>query len=116
MVTVGKGRAAKSAAATGNELGVFTDAGTVHKVSKPLTLRGFYKAEPLEKLQITVTSPTGWSKSVSTDKNGVADFTPLWPGTYFIEASRSWKEEGKHHDKDYKAFWRCATLVVDVAK
>lgn len=116
LVTVGKAKTANAAAANGNELAVSADAGTGYKVNKPLNLTGLYKANPLEQLAITVTSPTGWSKTVSTDKNGVADFTPLWPGTYFIEASKSWKEEGKHHDKDYKSFWRCATLVVDVTK
>ena len=116
VVTVGKAKAGNGAVAYGNELSVYADAGTACKVNKSLSLQGLYKAEPLEKLNITVTSPTGWSKAVSTDKNGVADFTPLWPGTYYIEASKSWKEEGKHHDKDYKAFWRCATLVVDVTQ
>lgn len=116
LVTVGKAATGNVATANANELSVSVDVANAYKVNKPMNLTGLYKAQPLYQLHITVTSPTGWSKTVSTDKNGVADFTPLWPGTYFIEASKSWKEEGKHHDKDYKSFWRCATLVVNVSK
>ena len=116
LVSVGKSPAANLVTWNGNELAVFAEAGKAYQINKSMNLTGFFKNEPLAKLNITVTSPSGWAKTISTDKNGVAEFTPLWPGTYFIEASKSWKEEGKHHDKEYKAFWRCATLVVDVAK
>jgi uncharacterized GH25 family protein len=116
LVTVGKSTLKNEALINGNELNVFADAGATHKVNQPLNLKGLFKKETIENLHITVFSPSGWSKTIATDKNGVAEFVPLWPGQYFVEASKNWKEEGKHHDKEYKGFWRCATTLLEVTK
>lgn len=84
------------------------------KVGQKQTIKIIY-AEPGQ-LYVTVASPSGWTKQIQTDEQGNAEFVPLWPGTYYIEASKSWKETGQLHGKEYSAFWRCATTLVDVAK
>lgn len=116
VVTVGKAVVPASPAFNNNELRIFAEPGKTAKVNKPLSLKGIFKDQPSGKLHVVVFSPSGWSRKISTDENGVAAFVPLWPGRYMIEASKSEKEEGAHHGKDYKAVWRCATISFDVAK
>ncbi|WP_254560633.1 DUF4198 domain-containing protein [Dyadobacter diqingensis] len=113
VVNVGKPVAGNDAVSS-TDLSIFS--GQAAKVNKPVSLKGLFKNAPFEKLYITVSSPSGWSKQVVTDEKGNAEFVPIWPGVYFIEASKSWKEEGKLNGNDYKAFWRAATLLVDVVK
>jgi protocatechuate 3,4-dioxygenase beta subunit len=69
-----------------------------------------------DKLRITVHSPSGWNKEIITNAEGVAEFTPIWPGTYRIEASKTEKETGEQGDKTYQSVWRCATYILDVSK
>ena len=116
IVKVGKSLAGNEASFNGNEIKVFSDASKNHKANLPLSLTTIFKNKPTEKLHVSISSPSGWSKNVSSDANGVAAFTPIWPGTYKIEASTSEKAEGDHFGKPYKSIWRCATLLVDVTK
>jgi uncharacterized GH25 family protein len=116
LVKVGKSVTGNDPSLNTNELSVFADQAKVFKVNKPLSLKALYKNAANEKMYVTVSSPSGWSKSIETDETGRAEFIPIWPGTYYIEASKSWKEAGKLHGKDYASFWRAATLLVEVAK
>lgn len=114
VVAVGKSPEGNAAAFNTNEISVFADAGKTYKVNKPFQLTGFFKEKPSEKLNIAVHAPSGWNKEISTNGQGVAEFTPAWAGKYSLEASKSEKEEGEHHGKTYTSVWRCATLLVDV--
>lgn len=111
---VNVGKTVTNNPSSANELSVFP--ASAAKVNKPVNLKGLFKNAPFDKLYITVTSPSGWSKQIATDEKGLAEFVPIWPGVYFVEASKSWKEAGKLHDKDYESFWRAATLVLNVNK
>ncbi|OZI07309.1 hypothetical protein BWI93_14835 [Siphonobacter sp. BAB-5385] len=111
-VTVGK---ASGKSATPNELTVALAQGKPFKVGKPVSLESVFKNTPSEKIYISVHSPSGWSRQVVTNAQGVAEFTPLWPGTYYVEGSKTEKEQGQLQGKDYKSVWRCATLTFDVA-
>lgn len=116
LVKVGKTATGNDAIFNKNDLSVFANASQDYKVNKPLILNILYKSAPGEKIAVTVSSPSGWSKQIETNAKGLAEFTPIWPGTYYIEASKSWKESGKQNGKEYKTVWRAATLLVDVAK
>ncbi|QRR01293.1 DUF4198 domain-containing protein [Dyadobacter sandarakinus] len=116
LVRVGKSTAGNEAALNNNDLSIFADAAKSYQVQKPLRLTTVYKSTPGGKASLNVSSPSGWSRQIETDENGMAEFTPLWPGTYYIEASKSWKESGTHNGKEYNGIWRAATLLVDVAK
>ncbi len=116
VVKVGKSLAGNDASFNGNEIKVYTDASKTFKANQPFNLTTILKDKPTEKLHIGIASPSGWNKNVISNAHGVAEFTPLWPGTYKIEASTSEKAEGDHFGKPYKAIWRCATLLVDVTK
>lgn len=69
---------------------------------------------PSEKLTIAIHSPSSWNRTAETNASGQAEFTPLWPGTYYIETSKSEKETGEQGGKAYQSVWRCATYVVNV--
>ena len=113
-VTVGK--VGSTPAAHPNELNVaVTEFSKTPKVGKPIALAGVFKEKPSEKLHVTVYSPSGWNKEVPTNTQGVAEFTPEWPGRYRIEATKNEKETGEQGGKTYQSIWRCATCVIDVA-
>lgn len=114
IVAVGKSVAGNDPALNPNDISVFADASKTYKVNKPFSLTGFVKEKPAENLQLAVHSPSGWNREISTNAQGVAEFTPIWPGQYSIEASKSEKEEGEHNGKNYTSVWRCATVLVDV--
>lgn len=116
IVKVGKSLTGNDASFNGNEIKVFFDASKIHRTNQPLSLTTILKDKPTGKLHIGGASPSGWNKNITSDTNGIAAFTPIWPGTYKIEASTSEKAEGDHFGKPYKSIWRCATLLVDVTK
>ncbi|GAB3716898.1 hypothetical protein GCM10027592_58610 [Spirosoma flavus] len=114
-VTVGK--AASASVAHPNELNVaVADAGKAYGVGKPVLLAGIFNDKPSEKLRVSVHSPSGWSKEILTNASGAAEFTPVWPGRYYIEASKTEKTNGQQDGKSYQAIWRCATYVLDVVE
>lgn len=114
-VTIGK--VISTSVAHPNELNVaVTDAGRAFTVGKPILLAGIFNGAPSEKLRVSVHSPSGWTKEIQTNASGIAEFTPVWPGRYYIEASRTEKTPGEQDGKPYQAVWRCATYVVEVAQ
>ncbi|WP_037302290.1 DUF4198 domain-containing protein [Runella limosa] len=114
-VTVGQAKS--TTIASPNELNVtVSQANNKYKVGQPIALAGVFKTKPSDKLQIAVHSPSGWNRTVQTKADGQAEFTPLWPGTYYIEASKTEKESGEQDGKPYKSVWRCATYIVEVEK
>ena len=115
IVKVGKSLAGNDAAFNGNNINVFADASKTYKANQTLNLTTILKGKPTEKLHVGVSSPSGWNKNISSNANGVAEFTPIWPGIYKIEASTSEDVKGDHFGKPYDSIWRCATLLVDVA-
>lgn len=113
VVTVGK--SVTSPTLRLNELNVAEmQFGKVYKVGKPISLVGFFKGQPSEKLHITVSSPSGWNRDIVTNADGLAEFTPVWPGRYKLEASKTEKITGEYGGKTYQAIWRCATYVLTV--
>ncbi|MBD2703922.1 DUF4198 domain-containing protein [Spirosoma sp. BT702] len=115
IVTVGKTNATSTVHP--NELNVAeTQFGKEYKVGKAISLAGFFKEKPSEKLRIEISSPSGWNRAIQTNAEGVAEFTPLWPGVYKIEASKTEKTTGEQNGKPYQAVWRCATYVLNVGK
>jgi hypothetical protein len=116
IVKVGKSLAGNEASFNGNIIKVFADASKTYKANQSLNLTTIFKDKPAEKLHVGISSPSGWNRNITSNINGTAEFTPIWPGTYKIEASTSEKVEGDHFGKPYKSIWRCATLLVDVTE
>lgn len=109
------GQAKSVVVASPNDLNIaVTQPGGRYKVGQPVKLAGVFKTKPSEKLRVAVHSPSGWNREITTNADGQAEFTPLWPGTYYVEASKTEKETGEQSGKTYQSIWRCATYVVTV--
>jgi uncharacterized GH25 family protein len=104
-VRVGKSETITQAL-TSNELYLQTEQDPKGKAG---IVRAYYKGQPAAEIEITVSGPTGWSKSFKTDKNGVLQFEPLWKGTYSLEGFYTTDETGTRNEKNYEHIWRCAT-------
>lgn len=58
--------------------------------------------QPLADTDITIFSSSGWEKTIKTDANGVAVFSPEWKGVYLIEAHKVEKVSDKEYKKKYR--------------
>lgn len=110
-VKVGKAATTSQEAIAANELYLQAEKDAKGKSG---IIKAFYKGQPAAEIVVTVSGPTGWSKSFKTDKNGVLQFDPLWKGTYVLEGFYTTEETGTHHEKNYDHIWRCATTRVDL--
>lgn len=117
-ISVGKivtlGKAGTVSAQNANALKLHIDDVLSAKVNKPLQLKAFLKDVAAKGKTVSVFSPNGWAKELTTDANGVAEFTPLWAGRYVVEVTDLDKTAGQHNGKDYKATWKGATYSFEL--
>ncbi|MFD2034994.1 nickel uptake transporter family protein [Belliella marina] len=73
-----------------------------------------YKSQVASGISVELAGPTGWSKVFTTDELGMVTIETPWEGAYLLEATKSIKESGQHHDNTYEAIWRCATYRFDL--
>lgn len=97
-----------------NVLKLHVDDFSTAKVNKALKLQAFLNNAAVKGKTVSVFSPNGWSKELTTDNNGTAEFTPLWAGRYVVEVSDTDKTAGQHYGKDYKATWKGATYSFEI--
>lgn len=115
-VTVGSVVTPKNAVQNTNSLSLTIPDGAVYKANKPITLNAKFKDKASTDISFTVSSPTGWSKTIKADANGNLVFTPIWPGVYFIEAFYTEKITGEQNGKAYDSVWRGATYLFNVVQ
>ena len=113
-VQVGKTGLSVDEKALSNELKVFPVGNGSYSVNTTVKLKakntdGIFKAKT-----ISVFSPSGWSREVTTNAAGIAEFTPIWPGRYVIEVSDFKKTKGEQLGKAYEAIWKGATYSFEV--
>lgn len=80
------------------------------KAGKPISLKAQLGAKPLNKLEVTVFSPNGWSKTFHTDESGLISFVPDRKGHYLVEALYSVDVDGA----DHKHLHRIATWSIKI--
>ena len=108
------GKVLPLAAQNTNVLKVHLDDITTAKVNKPVQLKSFVQNEAAKGKTVSVFTPSGWSKELRTDDNGVVEFIPLWAGRYVVELSDMDNTAGQHNGKDFNATWRGATYSFEV--
>jgi hypothetical protein len=79
-----------------------------------VVVKVYFKKEPLAKTALLVHSPLGWDKEMHTDSQGIASFTPLWPGQYVLELVHLEKAPGEFKGKKYNAVRHRATTTIQV--
>nr|WP_068888700.1 nickel transport complex protein, NikM subunit, transmembrane [Pedobacter panaciterrae] len=108
------GKALPAAVQNPNALKLHVDGALAAKVNKPLQLKAFLNDAAVKGKTVSVFSPNGWAKELTTDDNGAAEFTPLWKGRYVVEVSDMDKTPGEHHGNEYKATWKGATYSFEI--
>lgn len=84
------------------------------KVNKPLQLQAFLRDAAAKGKVVSVFSPNGWSRELTTNEDGLVEFIPLWAGRYVFEVTDTDRTPGQHHGKDYKASWKGATYSLEI--
>lgn len=111
-VTVGK-PAGKSTVAV-NTLQLQNSDIASAQVNKQIQLKAYHNNSDAADKKVSVFSPNGWSKELTTDKTGSVSFLPPFPGRYVIEISDMDKTAGEHYGKPYKETWSGATYSFEV--
>jgi len=99
-----------------NDLKVYPELKTSYKVNSTIKLNAVLKGAGKSEKAISVFSPSGWSKELTTGAGGSIEFVPLWPGKYVIEVQDFEKVPGQHNGANYEAVWKGATYSFDVVK
>jgi hypothetical protein len=86
----------------------------VHPPGSEVVVKAFFKGQGLPATQLIVHSPIGWDKELHTGADGVATFTPLWPGRYVLELVHVEKVGGEFRGKPYEALRHRSTLSIQV--
>ena len=113
-VQVGKTTQSADEKAISNELKVFPLGSGTYTVNTTVKLKAKNKNAIVKAKTISVFSPSGWSKEITTNAAGIAEFTPVWPGTYVVEISDFQKGKGEQMGKKYEAIWKGATYSFEV--
>lgn len=88
----------------------------IYKANAPVQVKATANGQPLANTAVSVFSPEGWSKEITTDEKGMITFSPIWPGRYVLEVAAREKKDGIHHGKTYNAAWQGATYSFEVIK
>lgn len=116
IVAVGKSATVDHANIPGT-LQVHTTEVKTYKVNTPVKFKAVQNGKPLANKTVSVFSPEGWGKEITTDENGLVTFNPIWAGRYVLEVSAMDKTaKGTHNGKDYAASWQGATSSFEVTK
>jgi uncharacterized GH25 family protein len=102
--------------ATQNTNSLSLTANAAYKVNQPATVNALFKNKASTDITFSVVSPTGWAKSFKADASGNLNFTPIWPGVYYVEAFYTEKTAGEQNGKAYESVWRGATYMITVGK
>jgi len=113
-VTVGKTAADIDGEANSNELKIYPAAGVKYKANSPVKLKALHNGNLKADATVNVFSPVGWSVVLKTNKDGIAEFTPLWPGRYVVEVSDFQKKKGSADGQDYESLWQGSTHSFEV--
>ncbi|WP_212005565.1 hypothetical protein [Chitinophaga sp. HK235] len=70
----------------------------------------------LPKAELTIQSPTGWTKKIKGESGEAFTYVPAWNGRYLLEGTFTEDEKGEHGGKPYERVWHCITYCKDVIK
>lgn len=83
---------------------------------KPGQFKVFYNGQPLPKVTVNATVPSGWAKEATTDEQGAVQFDLPWRGTYVLEAQHVDKTGGERGGKAYASASYVTSLTVNQPK
>lgn len=113
-IQVGKAAAVVNGDLISNELKIYPSVATVYQVKKPVKLKAVHDGELKAGATVSVFSPSGWSQTLITGKDGEIAFTPEWPGRYVVEVTDFKNTKGEHHGQAYESSWLGSTYSFEV--
>ncbi len=111
-VTVGKPVIRNEAAV--NPLQIQKTDATPILLNKTVELKAFLNNLKADHKKVSVFSPNGWTKELTTTADGAISFVPPFRGRYVIEISDMEKVAGEHYGKPYEETWKGATYSIEV--
>jgi uncharacterized GH25 family protein len=114
VVNVGKISTQLDAEAISNELKIFPETTSEYKANMPVKLKAMHNGILKGAASVSIFSPSGWSKVSTTNKDGILEFIPLWPGRYVVEVTEYQEKKGEQNGKAYGALWQGATHSFEV--
>jgi uncharacterized GH25 family protein len=72
----------------------------------------FYKGQPLPKVAVNATVPSGWTKEATTDAQGTVQFDMPWRSIYVLETKHTDKTGGERAGKAYATASYVTSLTV----
>ena len=79
-----------------------------------IVVKVVFKGAPFASKRLLVHAPIGWDKELHTDSQGIASFTPPWPGRYVFEAEHQEKTAGEFRGKAFEGVRHRGTLALEV--
>jgi len=76
----------------------------------------FYKGQPLPKVAVNATVPSGWTREATTDDQGTVRFDLPWRGVYVLETKHTDKTGGERAGKAYASASYVTSLTVSQPK
>ncbi|WP_143159885.1 hypothetical protein [Chitinophaga jiangningensis] len=100
-----------------NDFVLQTSAVTAKKVNTPEQVSLFNKTKTvLPKAELTVISPSGWTKKINAEGGKSLSYAPVEAGRYLLEGTYLEEEKGQHEGKPFERVWYCVTYCKDVTK
>lgn len=95
-----------------NPLVIYDGSYKAYSANSNLNLTVYYKGEPIAEQELIISVADQWSKTVTTDENGVAKFTLPWKGQYIVEAVYTEENAGTFMGTDFEAIRHTATYSI----
>ncbi|TRZ41944.1 DUF4198 domain-containing protein [Robertkochia solimangrovi] len=89
---------------------------TVKRISAAndeVALQVLFKGVPMEGNELKIYISDLWSKTLTTDKEGIVRFKLPWKDTkYIVETTTKEEVPGTYKGEDYQFIWHCATYCI----
>lgn len=114
IVHVGKLPSQIDAAAISNDLKIFPETRAAYTKNTAIKLKAIHNGALKTGATVSVFSPSGWSKVLKTNNEGIVEFTPIWPGMYVVEVTDYQEKKAEEDGKASGAVWQGATHSFEV--
>lgn len=99
-----------------NPLVIYDGSHKAYSSTSNVNLSVFFKGEPVAEQELIITVADQWSKTITTDENGVAEFTLPWEGQYIVETVYTEQGAGEFKGTNFEATRHTATYSIQADK
>ncbi|MEM6634123.1 MAG: hypothetical protein AAF694_30885 [Bacteroidota bacterium] len=77
-----------------------------------VNLQVLFKGEALPETEVKIFVADQWSKTLTTDKEGMTSFALPWNTDYLVEGTTEERVPGTYKDEAYEFVWHCVTQYI----